>query len=71
MKKISRGVFLFTVWTLWVGVAGAQQKSPGDLAPELRGSTKVKNPCPPDKPCDQSQALPPILPGQVRETEQQ
>jgi len=71
MKKISRGVFLFTVWTLWVGIAGAQEKSQGDLAPELRGNKKVENPCPPEKPCDQSKALAPLLPGQVAETEPQ
>lgn len=71
MKKISRGVFLFTLWTLWVGIAGAQEKSPVDLARESRGTKRVENPCPPEKTCDRSQTLTPTLPGQGLETEQQ
>jgi tetratricopeptide (TPR) repeat protein len=67
MKKISWGVLLFTVWTLWVGIAGAQEKSLGNPALDRHGNKKVANPCPSEKPCEQSKGLP----RRATETEEQ
>jgi hypothetical protein len=61
MKSVCKAVLVFVVFAFWDSsawpqAAVEQEPSLGDIARQYRGSKKPNNPCPPTKPCDESNA---------------
>ena len=61
MKSVCKAVLVFAVFAFWGSsawpqAAVEQEPSLGDIARQYRGSKTPNNPCPPTKPCDESNA---------------